>query len=50
MYEIIDDGLTQVMSYDYEFREEFSVQVAYEHRTKKSSKQYNKNEGLWSIY
>lgn len=36
LYEIIDDGLTQVIGYDYEFREEFSAQVAYEHRTKKS--------------
>ena len=36
MYEIIDAGMTQVLGYNYEFREEFSAQVAYEHRTKKS--------------
>lgn len=36
LYEIIDDGLIQVLGYNYEFRTEFSAQVAYENRTTKS--------------
>lgn len=36
LYEIIDDGLVRVLGYNYEFRIEFSAQVAYENRTTKS--------------
>lgn len=36
LYEIIDSGMTQVLGYDYEYRYEFSAQVAYEKRTTKS--------------
>ncbi len=36
LYEIIDSGMTQVLGYDYEFRNEFSAQVAYNNRTTKS--------------
>lgn len=36
LYEIIDDGLVKVLGYNYEFRTEFSAQVAYENRSTKS--------------
>ncbi len=36
LYEIIDSGMTQVLGYDYEFRNEFSAQVAYDNRSTKS--------------
>ena len=36
LYEIIESGKTQVLGYNYEFREEFCAKVAYEVRTTKS--------------
>lgn len=35
LYEIINDGMTQVLDYNQEYRIEFSAQVAYENRTTK---------------
>ena len=36
LYEIINDGIVDVLGYDYEFRKEFSAQAAYDTRTTKS--------------
>ena len=36
LYEIISDGIVDVLGYNYEFRKEFSAQVAYDTRTTKS--------------